>query len=85
MNVEQYRMGVAVTPKKQRGHTAPRVPLVSLDQPGRLRVAHLLCLLGISHSTLYCGIKSGRYPARDGIDNRIPYWKTETIRLFLNK
>lgn len=65
------------------GHTRAKPPTISLDQPGRLRVAHLLSLLSVSHSTLYAGIKSGRYPKRDGTDGKIPYWKTSTIRLLL--
>ena len=68
---------------KKSGHTRPKAPIISLDQPGRLRVAHLLSLLSVSHSTLYAGIKSGRYPKPDGIDGKIPFWNTSTIRLLL--
>jgi hypothetical protein len=49
--------------RKKSGHTRARRPEIGLEQPGRLRVAHLLALLGISHSTLYAGVKSGRYPS----------------------
>jgi len=62
------------------GHTRAKAPIISLDQPGRLRVAHLLSLLSVSHSTLYAGIKSGRYPKPDGIDGKIPFWWTSTVR-----
>lgn len=65
------------------GHTLPRPPQVSLDQPGRLRVAHLLCLLSVSHATFYKRLKSGLYPAPDGHDGKMPYWSTETVRRFL--
>ncbi len=70
---------------KKRGHTRAKAPIISLDQPGRLRVAHVLCLLSVSHSTLYVGIKTGRYPKPDGYDGKIPYWNTSTIKLFLEQ
>ncbi|UYR06189.1 hypothetical protein NQS38_14960 [Ralstonia pseudosolanacearum] len=59
-------------------------PNISLDQPGRLRVANVMALLGVSHATLYKGMKAGRYPLPDGHDGARPYWKTATIRAFLN-
>lgn len=73
-------------PKKYQnksGHTRPRQPAISLDQPGRLRVSNLLAILNISHSTLYAGLKSGRYPSPDGQDGSFPFWRTSTIRVFL--
>jgi hypothetical protein len=69
--------------RKQSGHTRPRPPLVDLAQDGRLRVANLLALLAVSHSTLYAGIKSGRYPAPDGRDGSFPFWNTATVKAFL--
>lgn len=70
-------------PKKSRGHTRPAAPLIDLDGPGRLRVAHLLALFGISHSTLYARIRVGRFPKPDGMDGRIPFWNTSTVRFAL--
>lgn len=72
-------------PKKRKtnGHTKAVAPKIPLDQPGRLRVAHVLALLGIKHATLYEGMRRNRYPKPDGRDGRIPYWNTETIRRFL--
>ncbi|HQR02850.1 MAG TPA: hypothetical protein PK974_01935 [Rhodocyclaceae bacterium] len=67
-------------PKKVSGHTKPEAPTISLDQPGRLRVKHVLSVLGISHSTLYAGLKQKRYPQPDGYDGVMPYWMTSTIR-----
>jgi len=61
----------------QRGHTKAQAPVISLSEPGRLRVAHLMALFAISHSTLYQGIREGRYPQPDGRDGRFPFWKTE--------
>jgi len=69
--------------KKHSGHTRPQRPVISLDQPGRLRVCHVICLLAISHSTFYAGLKQLKYPAPDGFDGRLPFWKTTTIRAFL--
>lgn len=79
---------MAVTFKKKvarahRGHTRAKAPTISLTQPGRLRVSHILALLGVSHSTLYAGLKSGRYPEPDGYDGHMPFWKTGTIRKFI--
>ena len=72
-------------PLKKNGHTQAKSPIIDINQPGRLRVSNLLALFNISHSTLYVGIKTGRYPKPDGRDGSIPYWRTETICMFLNK
>lgn len=74
---------VARGPKKKVGHTKPRAPAIALDQPGRLRVAHVLAILGISHATFYAGMKVKRYPKPTGYDGKIPYWSTFIIRDFL--
>lgn len=58
-------------------------PEISLFQPGRLRVAHLMSLFSVSRTTLYAGVNSGRYPGPDGKDGRLPYWNTETVRRWL--
>ncbi len=71
--------------KKKNGHTKPRAPMISLDQPGRLRTAHLLSLFGVAHTTHSEGVRKGRYPKPDGYDGRMPYWHTQTIRDFLAK
>jgi len=65
---------------KRNGHTRAKAPIISLDQPGRLRVAHLLSLLSVSHTTLYAGLKSGRYPKPDGRDGNMPFWFTATVK-----
>lgn len=61
----------------------PQAPEISLSQPGRLRVANMMSLFGISRTTLYAGMNSGRYPEADGKDGRLPYWNTETVRRWL--
>lgn len=68
---------------KRSGHTRPRMPTISLEETGRLRVANLLAILNISHATLYAGLKTGRYPSPDGRDGSFPFWRTSTIRAFL--
>ncbi len=70
-------------PVKQRGHVIPRSPLISLDNPGRLRSANVLALCGFSHSTLYSRMKKGTFPLPDGKDGGLNYWNTETIRSYL--
>lgn len=73
------------TKAKKSGHTQPKAPTISLDQPGRLRVAHVLSLLGVSHSHFYAQKRLGRYPKADGRDGTIPYWNTATIKAFLTQ
>lgn len=64
------------------GNTKPLPVLLSLDQPGRLRVGHLLTLLSISSTTFYQRVKRGEIPPADGQDGR-PYWNTATVRAYL--
>lgn len=66
--------------RSTNGHTRAKAPLVSLDEPGRLRVSAMLYFYGVAHSTFYAGLKKGRYPAPDGYDGTIPYWHTHTVR-----
>lgn len=63
----------------------PRPPVISLSEPGRLRIANLLWIFGVSRTTLHVGVKSGRYPKPDGLDGRIPYWNTATVASWLSK
>jgi hypothetical protein len=57
-----------------------RAPLMRLDQPGRLYVAHLMHLFQCSHQTIYSRIRKGVYPQPDGRDGKRPYWLTTTVR-----
>jgi hypothetical protein len=68
---------------KRVGHTKPSPPIIPLEGPGRLRVAHVLSLLSVSHSKFYAGLNSGKYPPADGRDGNFPFWKTSTIKRFL--
>jgi len=70
------------TPSKK---LKPQAPEISLSQPGRLRVANMMSLFGVSRTTLYAGMNSGRYPEPDGRDGRLPYWNTETARRWLEE
>lgn len=79
--------GSAATVQRKRpnGHTMPKRPAVSLDQPGRVRVAHFQWYLGeISASAFYQRLKKGRVPPPCGNDGR-PYWRTEVVKEFLEK
>ena len=71
------------TKKKHSGHTRPELPLFTLEMTARVRVKHMLALLSVAHSTFYAGIQTGRYPKPDGHDGKFPYWKTSTVRDFL--
>jgi predicted DNA-binding transcriptional regulator AlpA len=71
--------------KAEAKKVKPQAPEISLSQPGRLRVANVMSLFGISRSTLYSGVNSGRYPQPDGKDGRLPYWNTETLRRWLKE
>jgi predicted DNA-binding transcriptional regulator AlpA len=61
-------------------HSKP-LPIQNLDlnQPGRLRVGHLMTLFSVSHSSIYKRLADGRIPPPDGRDPRL-YWLTSTIR-----
>ncbi|CAG4920425.1 hypothetical protein [Paraburkholderia gardini] len=71
-----------VAKKKRTGGTRPKTVITPLNQPGRLRVGHLLTLLSISATTFYRRLNAGVIPEADGSDGK-PYWKTETVRAFL--
>jgi predicted DNA-binding transcriptional regulator AlpA len=65
--------------KPQRGHVLPRAPQIDIRTPGRLRTAHVLAILSISHSTLYNRLRGGTVPPPDGRDGGQNFWRTETI------
>jgi hypothetical protein len=83
MSITRYQMGVPVLPKKQRGHTTPKAPLISLNQPGRGGVSNLLGLRWGCHTTVYARLAGHAYPQPDGYDGKFPYWKTSSIAVFL--
>lgn len=66
--------------RRKSNHTRPRPPEIDVNGPGRLRVAHVMALLGISHSTLYARIRTGVVPKADGRDGSTPFWYTSSIR-----
>lgn len=78
--------------RSPRTHARPaKPPIISLDQPGRLRVANVQALLGVSHTTVYRRIGEGLLPPPDGWDlpeqangrRGRPYWNTSTIKNYL--
>lgn len=71
-----------VKPGKARKLVKPVAPVIALDQPGRLRVANLMALLGIGRTAVYERVADGRLPAPDGHDGR-PYWDTHSINTVL--
>src|SRR5438128_2230031 len=73
--------------KAKSGHARPLPIIIDLNQPGRLRVGHVMALLAISHATLYARLKTGagNVPPPDGHDGKRPFWKTSTIKAFLDQ
>jgi len=63
----------------QRGH-AKALPCPDLNQPGRLRIGHLMTLYGLSHSSIYAHLLKKLIPEPDGKISRRLYWRTNTIR-----
>ena len=47
---------------------------------GYIRLPEVLALLGISRSTFYAGIKSGKYPKPVKIGKRVSGWRTADVR-----
>ena len=90
---QSQEITMSTPPAKRVSRRCAVVPLMPLDQPGRLRVAHLQALYGISHTTVYKRIKEGLIPPPDGWDmpNRPigkqgrPYWNTATLRPFFSE
>ncbi len=70
--------------KGARTRVRSKAPIIRIDQPGRLRVGNLLALYGVSHQTFYARLKQRIYPKPDGYDGKFPYWKTGTIKAFLD-
>ncbi len=44
-----------------------------------IRLPEVLKILGISRSTFYAGIKSGKYPSPVKIGKRVSAWKIEEV------
>lgn len=75
---------MSTTPKKSQGHSKALPVTVDMNQPGRLRIGHLLTIYAVSHSSFYSHVKAGLIPQADGKDGGRPWWKTSTIRDHLN-
>ncbi len=82
MSVRQPPISAEIAEHKFR-RKGPQAPVISLDQPGRLRVAHLLALFSVSRATFYVRLNAGMYPKPDGHDGRFPFWKTSSVKAFL--
>ena len=70
--------------KAPRGHSKA-LARVDLDQPGRLRIGHVMTYYGLSHSSVYAHLKKNLLPPPDGVVAGRPYWRTETIKAHLQK
>ena len=75
---------VIKTMKPQVGHSKA-LPRIDLNQPGRLRVGHLMTFYGLSHSSVYAHLKKGLLPPPDGVICRRSYWLTSTIKADLER
>ena len=47
---------------------------------GYIRLPEVLKILGISRSTFYAGIKSGKYPNPVKVGKRVSGWRTADVR-----
>jgi predicted DNA-binding transcriptional regulator AlpA len=63
-------------------HTRVKVPLISLDMPGRYTTGNVMAVTGWSHSTLYNRIKTGDFPPPQK-SGALNYWDTSTVRAAL--
>jgi len=81
--------GVPITPmptakKKKSGHTQPKMPAFSLNDPGqKVRISNFQHFMGgISHSAFHARQQRNLIPDPDGRDPN-PFWWTETVKAFL--
>lgn len=49
----------------------------------RLHAKEVMNLLDVKKSVFYAGIASGRYPKPDGTDGVRPFWRVDTLHVFL--
>jgi len=74
-------------PARRKHHTGAKpksVDALVINEHTRLRVGHLLTLLGVKHSMeIYRRLKAGKLPPPDGKMKNHPYWLIDTIRPYL--
>jgi predicted DNA-binding transcriptional regulator AlpA len=82
MNIVSTDTGATIsTGLKQSSKNGASLPAwIDLDKPGRLRAKNLMAILNVSRTTFYSGVRTGRYPKPDGLDGKMPYWLTSTVR-----
>ena len=98
INGDKTRVAITAAKQKKRStHTKARpIDHIAFDQPGMLRVGHLMTAFNLSHSGLYKGMELGHIPQPDGYyggtlgpsipvkkTRRTPYWFTSTVRPML--
>ena len=57
--------------------------LKQLPETGLLRLPTVLTFIEVSKSTWWAGVKSGRFPQRVKLGERITAWRAEDIRDYL--
>ena len=68
---------------KKNGHAKALPVMLDLNQPGRLRVGHMMTLLSVSHAGIYSRLREKKLPPMDGHDGKRGFWKTSTVKKFL--
>jgi prophage regulatory protein len=66
-------------PRKQRVQ-----PLTFLPETGLLRIETVISILGIGRSSLWKGVKEGKYPQPVKLGPKTTRWRAEDIRAYLN-
>lgn len=57
----------------------------SLPATGFVRLPDVLSVFPVSKSTLWAGVKSGRYPAPFKISERVTAWRAEDIHAIIER
>lgn len=57
----------------------------SLEDKALLRLPRVLSLVGISRSSWWAGVKSGRFPAGIKVSPRVTAWRTSSISELLDR
>lgn len=82
--VKKMAYSVVCADELEKSSESKRSPMLSVREPGRLRIRDVMAYFGISRSSVYVRIKDERLPAPDGGDP-YPFWFTETVRPFLER
>lgn len=85
-----YQSSKPANKEKRNHHTKASTTEIDLDKPGQLRIADLMAILEVSHSTIYDWLNRKNMRARahplpppDGYNREKPWWNTSTIKAFI--